>query len=79
MDVADPRYLLHTLRRRWLGGGATLKNERCSVMNPDQDNDVLSLKLERIRILADILLSFVETNPQALVLTEIIMETALLP
>ena len=48
-------------------------------MNSDQGNDILSLKLERIRILADILLSFVETNQQALVLTEIIMETALLP
>ena len=79
MDVADPRYLLHTLRRRWLGGGANYNNERCAMMNSDQDNDVLSLKLERIRILADVLLSFVETNPQALVLTEIIMETALLP
>ena len=48
-------------------------------MNSDQGNDILSLKLERIRILADILLSFVETNPQALVLTEVIMETALIP
>ena len=48
-------------------------------MNSDQGNDMLSLKLERIRILADILLSFVETNPQAQALAESIMETALLP
>mgnify|MGYP003309116227 CR=1 FL=1 len=79
MDVADPRYLLHTLRRRWLGGGATLKNERCAVMNTDQLIDVLSANMERIHVLADILFSILVDNPQAQTLAEIIMETSLMP
>jgi hypothetical protein len=78
MDVADPRYLLHTLRRRWLGGGANYNNERCAMMNSDQAIDVLSIKLERVHVLADILFSLLVDNPQAQILTEIIMETSLL-
>ena len=79
MDVADPQYLLHTLRRWWLGGGANYNNERCSMVSPDQSIDVLSIKLERIHVLADILFSLLVDNPQAQVLSEIILETSLLP
>ena len=79
MDVADPQYLLHTLRRRWLGGGANYNNERCSMVSSDQSIDVLSIKLERIHVLADILFSLLVDHPQAQILTEIIMETSLLP
>lgn len=41
--------------------------------------DTLSSKLERIRVLADILLELLVGNPQAQVLTEIIMEASVLP
>ena len=41
--------------------------------------DTLSSKLERINVLADILLELLVGNPQAQVLVEIIMETSLLP
>ena len=79
MDVADPQYLLHTLRRRWLGGGANYNNERCAMMNSDQAIDVLSVKMERVHVLADLLVSLLIDNPQAQILAEIIMETSLLP
>ena len=38
--------------------------------------DTLSSKLERIHVLADILLELLVGNPQAQVLTEIIIETS---
>jgi hypothetical protein len=44
-------------------------------MNRDQ----LIVKLERIHVLADVLLSMLVGNPQAQILAEIIMETSLLP
>lgn len=44
-------------------------------MNTDQ----LSIKMERIHVLADILFSMLVDNPQAQILAEIIMETSLLP
>ena len=47
-------------------------------MNSDQAIDDLSIKLERVHVLADILFSLLEANPQAQVLAEIIMETSLL-
>jgi hypothetical protein len=75
MDVADPQYLLHTLRRRWLGGGANYNNERCAMMTAEQ----LSLKMERVHALADILLSILDEDPKAQILTQIIMELSLLP
>jgi hypothetical protein len=75
MDVADPQYLLHTLRRRWLGGGAIYNNERCDMMTIDE----LASKLERINVLSDLLTDLLVGNPQAQTLAEIIMETSLLP
>ena len=48
-------------------------------MVTDQTIDVLSVKLERVHVLADILFSLLVDHPQAQVLAEIIMETSLLP
>ena len=48
-------------------------------MDSDQLVDVLSAKMERIHVLADILFSLLVDNPQAQILAEIIMETSLLP
>ena len=48
-------------------------------MNSDQSIDTLSIKLERVHVLADVLLSLLIDHPQAQVLAEIIMETSLLP
>ncbi len=48
-------------------------------MITDQAIDVLSIKLERVHVLADILFSLLVDHPQAQVLAEIIMETSLLP
>ena len=47
-------------------------------MTTDQNIDTLSNKLERVRVLADILLELLIGNPQAQILTEIIIETSLL-
>jgi hypothetical protein len=44
----------------------------------DQTVDVLEFKLDRIHILADILLTLTVDNPQAQELIDIIMETATL-
>lgn len=41
--------------------------------------DQIENKLERIHIVSDILLSILDDNPKAQVLTEIIMELSLLP
>lgn len=49
------------------------------MMNNDPLIDVLSVKLERVHALADVLLSILVGNPQAQILAEIIMETSLLP
>ena len=38
--------------------------------------DVLATKLERVNVLADILLTLLVVNPQAQVLAEIIIETS---
>lgn len=48
-------------------------------MSTDQAIDVLSIKLERCHALADILLTLLVDHPQAQILSEIIMETSLLP
>ena len=47
-------------------------------MNTDQ-TDAMLIKLERINILADILLDLLVECPPAQVLAEIIMETSLIP
>jgi hypothetical protein len=49
------------------------------MMNNDPLIDALSVKLERIHVLSDILFSMLVDNPQAQILSEIIMETSLLP
>ena len=74
MGVADPQYLLHTLRRRWLGGGAIYNNERCDMMTIDE----LASKLERINVLSDLLTDLLVGNPQAQTLAEIIMELSVI-
>lgn len=48
-------------------------------MFSDQTIEALAAKLERINVLADVLLSLLVGNPQAQVLAEIIMETSALP
>jgi hypothetical protein len=48
-------------------------------MDTDQTIDVLSIKLERVHVLADILFSLLTDHPQAQVIAEIIMETSILP
>ena len=48
-------------------------------MDTDQTIDVLSIKLERVHVLADILFSLLVDHPQAQVIAEIIMETSILP
>ena len=48
-------------------------------MLTSQDIDTLAIKLERVHVLADILVSLLADNVQAQVLAEIIMETSLLP
>ena len=61
------------LRHRGNGGGANLKNyERCTM-------DQIENRLERIHLVSDILLSIIDDNPKAQVLTQIIMELSLLP
>jgi len=45
-------------------------------MTPDRTIDALLSDLERIHVLANILLELLIGNPQAQVLTEIIMETS---
>lgn len=47
--------------------------ERCFM---EQTIDILSIKLERIHVLADALFYFVDDNPKAQALAAIIMETA---
>lgn len=47
-------------------------------MVTDLSPDVLSIKLERVNVLAGILSSLLVDNPQAQVLAEIIMETSVL-
>jgi hypothetical protein len=49
------------------------------MMITNQTIDALAVKLERVHVLADVLFSLLVDNPQAQVLTEIIMETSLLP
>lgn len=75
MGVADPRYLRHLLYApppvaRWRGN---LKNERRDIM---MTIDELAAKLERVNVLADILLTLLVGNPQAQVLSELIIETS---
>lgn len=45
-------------------------------MLTDLSVDALAIKLERIHVLADVLLSLLVDNPQAQVLAEIILETS---
>jgi hypothetical protein len=49
------------------------------MMFTDQTIDTLAAKLERVNVLADILLTLLVGNPQAQVLAEIIIETSTLP
>lgn len=48
-------------------------------MGPDQTIEVLSIKLERVHVLADILFDLLADHPQAQVIADIIMETSMLP
>ena len=48
-------------------------------MLANQNIDTLAIKLERVHVLADILIPLLDDNVQAQVLAEIIMETSLLP
>ena len=81
MVVADntlTRDLLYAppLRQQWRGN---FKKTEGAIMGTDQTIDVLSNKLERVHVLADILLDLLINHPQAQVIAEIIMETSLLP
>ena len=49
------------------------------MMYSDNIIDVMAIKLERVHVLADALLTFVEDNPQAQVIASIILETSVLP
>ena len=49
------------------------------MMVTDLTIDELTFKLERIHVLADLLLSLFVGNPEAQVLSEIIIETSALP
>ena len=51
----------------------TYIKERCNIMQ------TIEVKLERIHVLADLLLTILVGNPEAQVLTEIILETAVMP
>ena len=57
----------------------TYIKERCFVMYSENIIDVMAIKLERVHVLADALLMFVEDNPQAQVIASIILETSVLP
>ena len=48
-------------------------------MLANQNIDTLAIKLERVHVLADLLIPLLDDNVQAQVLAEIIMETSLLP
>ena len=48
-------------------------------MLANQTIDTLAIKLERVHVLADLLIPLLDDNVQAQVLAEIIMETSLLP
>ena len=48
-------------------------------MYTEQTIDILAIKLERVHLLADVLLSLVDDNPQAQVLAAIILETSVRP
>ena len=49
------------------------------MMNNDPLIADFTIKLQRIHVLSDILISLLVDNQQALILTEIIMDTSLLP
>ena len=48
-------------------------------MLASQTIDTLAIKLERVHVLADLLIPLLDDNVPAQVLAEIIMETSLLP
>ena len=48
-------------------------------MGTDQTIESLSIKLERVHVLADILFDLLADHPQAQILADIIIETSLLP
>ena len=79
MDVADSglqRGVCYTPCHRATGGGALpIYNKGMFMMLTDQ----LAIKLERVHVLADLLVTLLAENPQAQVLAEIIMETSVLP
>jgi hypothetical protein len=61
---------------RWWGNLNNLLKERCAMMDTI---DSLTAKLERVYVLADLLLNLLVGEPQAQVLAEIIMETSRMP
>ena len=48
-------------------------------MGTDQTIEVLSIKLERVHVLADILFDLLADHPQAQVIADIIMEISIPP
>ena len=61
---------------RWWGN---FKIERCDTMSSDLTIDTLLIRLERVHVIADILLDLLAGQPEAQVLTEIIVETSAVP
>jgi hypothetical protein len=83
MGVADPIHLLYApplvVRRRGKFLPYIIYKGTVCMMLANQTIDTLAIKLERVHVLADILVSLLADNTQAQVLAEIIMETSLLP
>ena len=85
MDVADSglqRGVCYTPCHRATGGGAYLLSTLCFERGKEvfaMLADQLAIKLERVHVLADLLVTILADNPQAQVLAEIIMETSQLP
>ena len=78
MAIADPLFSTRS-RHCATSGGSNLPTieykERCYMMTTDE----LAHQLERIHVLADLLLDLLIGNPRAQVLTEIIIEASVLP
>ena len=60
---------------RWWGNLIIYNDKRCVMMTIDE----LASKMERINVLAELLLDLLIGNPQAQIITEVIIETSVLP
>jgi hypothetical protein len=80
LAASGPEIVVPSVTRR-RGGLFTypILKERCNKMFTEETIDTLAIKLERIHVLADLLLPLLVGNPQAQVLSEIILETSSLP